>query len=213
MYLADEKPGRVLDVGCGNGERLARLRDLGWSVFGQDVDPRAVTVARDTFGLDVRLGPLDEVGFQEESFDFVILNHVIEHVHDPIKLLVGCRRLLKQGGRLILATPNAKSLGHKWFGANWMGLDPPRHVLIFSLDTLLIVAKRSGMSVRRAWTTSVNGHAFSDSSLLIGYNGYPHSFWFSLFRRLYRTFYLYYSNAIRVVEPTSGEECILELER
>src|SRR5215469_13430068 len=59
MYLGNVKPGKMLDVGCGNGVRLARLRSLGWDVFGQDVDPMAVAHAREAFGLKVHLGRLE----------------------------------------------------------------------------------------------------------------------------------------------------------
>lgn len=212
MFLAEEAPGRVLEVGCGSAARLAKLRDLGWQVFGQDVDPRAAAAARDIFQLDVHLGPLAEADFPEEFFDFLILNHVIEHVHDPVLLLVQCRRLLKKGGQLILVTPNSKSIGHRWFGVNWRGLEPPRHIFIFSPATLPVIAGRSGFSVLRSWTTSVNAHVFSDGSLLVRHEGSTFSFSFRMFRAIYRTAYLYCSSAATILKPNVGEECVLKLE-
>ena len=212
MFLAEEIPGKVLEVGCGSAARLAKLRDLGWAVFGQDVDPRAAAAARKIFQLDVHLGPLAEADFPEEFFDFLILNHVIEHVHDPVLLLVQCRRLLKKGGHLVLVTPNSKSIGHRWFGVNWRGLEPPRHIFIFSPATLSVIADRSGFSVSRSWTTSVNAHIISDGSLLVRHDGSSCSLRFRIFRALYRTAYLYGSSAATVLKPNAGEECVLELE-
>src|SRR5277367_3276934 len=65
MHSDEVKRGTLLDVGCGSGARLARLRSLGWDVYGQDVDPVAVGYARETLGLNVHLGPLDEASFGE----------------------------------------------------------------------------------------------------------------------------------------------------
>ena len=75
-------PGSVLDVGCGDGRRLVRLRELGWRVQGQDVDPRASEAAQRA-GITVHLGPLETL---QGEFDAVVMSHVIEHVHDPVSL-------------------------------------------------------------------------------------------------------------------------------
>lgn len=127
--------GCVLDVGCGDGDYLMVMRSLGWEVAGVDPDPRAVADARES-GLDVRLGTLSDGGFPSGHFDVVTLCHVIEHVHDPIQLLAECRRVLAPGGELIVMTPNLDSEGHRRFGADWLHLDPPRHLVIFTVESL-----------------------------------------------------------------------------
>ena len=102
-----------------------------------------------------------------ESFDAVVMNHVIEHVHDPVELLVEARRLLKQDGVLVLITPNAESQEHRIFGASWYSLDPPRHLHIFSPRSLSKLARLSGFSKHETWTTSVNSDYVAASSLKI----------------------------------------------
>jgi SAM-dependent methyltransferase len=87
-------------------------------------------------GLDVALGSLEQQCYPSEHFDAVTLSHVIEHVPDPVGTLVECARLLKKGGKLVIATPNNASLGHRLFGRNWRGLEPPRHLHIFSPQSL-----------------------------------------------------------------------------
>lgn len=125
-----QEGARLLDVGCGNGEFLARMSELGFSVYGQDLDGDAVRVATER-GLRVLHGPLRRDAF-DAPFDAITLNHVIEHVHDPKELLRTCRALLAPGGTLWLATPNAESRGFQRYGAHWVGLDVPRHLLVFS---------------------------------------------------------------------------------
>jgi predicted SAM-dependent methyltransferase len=109
------------------------MQALGWQTFGLEPDPRAVEAARKR-GLDVELGVLDESSFAPASFDAVTLNHVIEHLHDPVRTLRICRRILRPGGMLWLATPNLGSLGHARFGPAWRGLEPPRHLVLFTVE-------------------------------------------------------------------------------
>jgi len=130
-FLHATPRGRVLDVGCGDGEWLLTMRDLGWRVQGVDFDPNAVNAAQQ-LGLDVRCGNLAEQNYASNSFDAVTLNHVIEHVPDPTGLLKECLRVLKPQGQLFLATPNSDSFGHRLFKEYWRGLEPPRHLHVLS---------------------------------------------------------------------------------
>jgi 2-polyprenyl-3-methyl-5-hydroxy-6-metoxy-1,4-benzoquinol methylase len=146
MYLQAVKEGRVLDVGCGNGERLALLKQLGWTVKGIDIDRQAVEAARQK-GVDADCGELKVMPYPASSFDAVILSHVIEHVPQPVELLSECARVLKPGGRLVMLTPNAESLGLDFYGRCWRGLEPPRHLQIFSRPALERIVKEAGLSV------------------------------------------------------------------
>ena len=61
VYLDKTPPGRLLEVGCGNGKRLARMRALGWDVMGQEIDPVAAEHVRNVKGIPVHLGPLETI--------------------------------------------------------------------------------------------------------------------------------------------------------
>jgi SAM-dependent methyltransferase len=144
-YLNNLADGaRVLDVGCGSGADLARLRDLGWSTEGLEFDHRAAEAAR-LRGLHVREGELSAQRYPSQTFDAVILSHVIEHVHDPVDLLSECSRILRPGGKVVILTPNADSLGHRYFGKHWRGLEVPRHLMIFTSGALGAVVTRAGL--------------------------------------------------------------------
>jgi 2-polyprenyl-3-methyl-5-hydroxy-6-metoxy-1,4-benzoquinol methylase len=127
--------GRLLDVGCGSGEWLGEMRQRGWTVEGVDFDESAVKLAREA-GLKVESGSLEEQHYPDDSFDAVTLNHVIEHVPDPVRTLAECARILKPAGKLVLFTPNSASLGHRLFKDSWRGLEPPRHLHIFSTKSM-----------------------------------------------------------------------------
>ena len=147
MYLRPVPGGELLDVGCGGGAQLVHMRELGWRVVGVDPDERAVEMATRQHGLDVRRGTLEEQRFPSDRFDAITLSHVIEHVHDPTGLLRECGRLLKRSGRLVVVTPNEASLGHRRLGESWIGLQPPRHLYLFSCTTLGRLAERAGLSL------------------------------------------------------------------
>jgi SAM-dependent methyltransferase len=136
--------GRLLDVGCGSGEWLSLMKNQGWRVEGVDFDANAVRVARER-GLDVHCGSLDEQRFPDDTFNAVTLNHVIEHIPDPLGTLTECARILKPGGRLILFTPNVSSLSHRVFKQHWRGLEPPRHLHLFSPQSMISLLKRASL--------------------------------------------------------------------
>lgn len=137
---------RLLDVGCGDGTFVEFAVAAGWAAIGIDPDPKAVALARSK-GLDVRLADAHALPFPASSFDHVTASHVIEHVHHPLTLLRECRRVLAPGGRLWLETPNIGSIGHAVFKRAWRGLEPPRHLLIFSRMALCGLLRKAGFEV------------------------------------------------------------------
>jgi SAM-dependent methyltransferase len=144
-YLPIGNRGRLLDLGCGGGELLRTMGQFGWNAVGVEPDPAAAFAARRK-GCEVRIGALHEQKFSEASFDAVVMSHVIEHVHHPLELLKEVRRILKRGRRLVIATPNAGSLGHRMLGSKWPFLDPPRHLQVFTPHALKSLVLTAGFS-------------------------------------------------------------------
>jgi SAM-dependent methyltransferase len=137
-------PGRLLDVGAGDGAFVARMRAEGWEAEGVEPDPGAVERARIEHGVSLRVGTIDDVP-AGERFDAVTLNNVIEHTLDPIAVLRQCWEQLEPNGRLVVLTPNIDSLGQRSFRDRWRGLEPPRHLYLFSATSLLEIARRAGV--------------------------------------------------------------------
>ena len=133
----------LLDVGFGNGAFLEIAKSAGWTVAGVDPDSISVESAMNR-GLDVRHGGIEAYADMPESFDVVTMSHVIEHVHDPYTTLQLSYRLLKPGGFLWLSTPNIRSYGHEYYGRNWRGLEPPRHLVLFNWPAMVKLIQKAG---------------------------------------------------------------------
>ena len=145
---------RVLEVGCGAGTRLQQLKSMGHEVTGQDlVAAAAATAAR--HGVHVHVGDLETLGLPQGSFDVVALHHVLEHVPDPVATLRACHGLLRPGGHLVSVHPNAASRLHRRFGKDWVGLDAPRHLHVFSPASSLAAARKAGFEKATVATTTV----------------------------------------------------------
>jgi len=99
-----QSPGAasLLEVGCGRGFLLARLRERGYVARGLEADEAASRFARERLGLDVRQALLEERPFADASFDVVISLREAERAWDPADLLGRARSLLKPGGLLVL---------------------------------------------------------------------------------------------------------------
>lgn len=170
MYIKANEKGRLLDVGCGNGRFLAQMRQFGWQVKGVEPDHKAAKLAREYYELEVFEGTLEKASFPDESFDVITMNHVIEHVMDPMQTLVECKRILKAEGKLVVVTSNIQSLGRHLFGKNWRGWEIPRHLFLFSSQSLKALCERAGFKVQRLWTSSKIAPFMWTESLLIHRN-------------------------------------------
>lgn len=171
MKLNGQRKGKLLDVGCGSGHFLAKMRELGWEVAGVEPAGQAVKVAKERFGLSVYEGTLEEVNFPDDTFDAITMHQVIEHVWDPMGTLQECRRVLKSSGRLVIVTPNIKSLGDRLFREAWRGLEVPRHLYLFSPCTLRVCAEQAGLQVKHLYTTARSARWIWAASRLIHRNG------------------------------------------
>ncbi len=159
MYLHDQPPGRLLDVGCGGGRYLRRMKARGWQVEGIDFDPQAAARVQRKYGITIHVGDLREVSLQPASLDAIVMSHAIEHVIDPVSLLQRCRQLLKPGGLLSIVTPNARGAACRHYGRYWRGLEVPRHVQVFSLQGLRACLMRAGfeVSASRSFSSDAEG--------------------------------------------------------
>ncbi len=137
------KNGKILDIGCGNGKYLSKMKNLGWQAFGVEFNPVAVKACQKN-NLDVFQGELKNAPFEQNEMDLVTARHVIEHIPDVDSFFSDVNKVLKPGGFFHLRTPNTNALGRNYFGTNWYANDAPRHLILFSPENLTQKAEQHG---------------------------------------------------------------------
>lgn len=149
LARAPRASGRVLDIGCSTGAFLeAMRRQPGWEAYGVEVNVEVARYAREVIGLDVFAGTLDEAQYPDAFFDIVTLWDVLEHLHGPRETLAEVARIVKPGGLLVASIPNPSCPEARLFAEYWAGWDAPRHLYIFTCQTLSQVLNQVGFEVR-----------------------------------------------------------------
>jgi 2-polyprenyl-3-methyl-5-hydroxy-6-metoxy-1,4-benzoquinol methylase len=146
-------PGRLLDVGCGEGSFLREAKKAGWNVSGTEFSAAGAEMARMN-EVTVFTGELWEARLPSEGFDVATCWHVIEHVADPRRLLLEMQRILVPGGLLVLATPNLHDrlfrLAYLLARRQQLRLYEPQerevHLFMYSADTLRRLVASTGFT-------------------------------------------------------------------
>jgi SAM-dependent methyltransferase len=150
------RPGRILEVGCGNGNLLRFLQRLGYDVEGTEWSAESAHRIPPEWNIPVQVGDLADLPLPENQYAAVILWHVLEHLPRPQLALAKIHRLLKQDGVVLLAVPNHDSRQSHRFGAHWFHLDPPRHLHGFRLASLRRLLAVTGYQIIRSGTFSAD---------------------------------------------------------
>jgi 2-polyprenyl-3-methyl-5-hydroxy-6-metoxy-1,4-benzoquinol methylase len=138
---------RVLDVGCGGGKMIARMR-LGGFASVAGIDPFLAETVRYPSGLTLRkmnIQNLAEAG--GERYDFIMFHHSFEHMDPPLEVLQAATSLLADGGSLLIRIPVADSEAFAQYRQDWFQLDAPRHLYLHSRDSLSQLAKAVGLRI------------------------------------------------------------------
>ncbi|RME80170.1 MAG: methyltransferase domain-containing protein [Caldilineae bacterium] len=154
-------PGKLLDVGCAAGAYGAALQRLGWQVVGIEPNARAASLAR-AAGLEVWQNAVEETDLPAGAFDAITLWHVLEHLDRPVAVLQRLRPALREGGLLLLETPNREGLGALLAGSYWFHLDLPRHRYHFTPTALVKTLTLAGYRLLRLQHIP-NPHGFAGS--------------------------------------------------
>ena len=102
--------GVLLDIGAGRGEILRVAKQSGWTAVGVEPSAGFADFAAKNSGAEIRREPVEQCGFDEESFDAVFLSAVLEHLYNPGETIRDVARVLRSGGALFLDVPNEEGL-------------------------------------------------------------------------------------------------------
>jgi SAM-dependent methyltransferase len=139
-------PVKVLDVGCGSGDRLDVFRSMGFETYGVETSDSA-DYARDHLKLKVLRGDLFSAHFPDRFFDIVTLYNVLEHTHNPLRVCEEVWRILKEDGFLAIQIPNTDSFQYKIFKKRWAAFDVPRDLYYFGTKTISSLLKKAGFNL------------------------------------------------------------------
>ena len=106
--LKEERPGKILDVGCGDGDFSKAAKDLGFNVIAADLDD-----GRFKFNGHIEFRKLnlnEALPFANNYFDYVVAMEIIEHLDNLTFFVEELSRIMMHSGTLILSTPNILNL-------------------------------------------------------------------------------------------------------
>ena len=134
---------KILDVGCGKGELICRLYNMGFeNVSGTDEYlPEEIN-----YGHDVKVVKKDLSEIQSNTYDFVMMHHVLEHMFFPEEELKECYRILKNKSFLMVRIP-VKGFAWEKYKQDWVQLDAPRHFFIHTIKSMELLAAKAGFKM------------------------------------------------------------------
>lgn len=139
---------KILDIGCATGSFLEYMHSKGWFCYGVEPGDPVFKIASKNKNLKIFHGELLDAHFPLNFFDVIHLNNVIEHTQNPLEVLEECHRILKQGGLLILGTPDYGSIPRLLWGKAWRDFTAI-HLCLFSKKMLRRTLRHTGFKVEK----------------------------------------------------------------
>jgi 2-polyprenyl-3-methyl-5-hydroxy-6-metoxy-1,4-benzoquinol methylase len=150
---------RILDVGCGTGWFLELCKENGMECYGQELGRELAAFTRARLGVEVFDVPIDEIPDRDGYFDVIVMFDLIEHLRRPVDFIRSLKVKLRQGGIILVFTPNFNSFGMQKLKRNSSLLFPTDHLCLFTEKTVARLAELVDMRV--SWM-SFNGIDMGD---------------------------------------------------
>jgi len=139
--------GKLLEIGCSTGISLKVAKDMGWEVYGLDINKSAVDIARKFLNTDtIKTGELKKDMFPDNFFSVVLMFDVLEHIPEPNKYIKIINEKLKKNGFLLIITPNIFSLSGKILKNKWYHLFP-EHLCLYSKKSIKFLLEKYGFKI------------------------------------------------------------------
>lgn len=134
---------KILDVGCGKGILLYKMKQSGFSnVLG--VDPFIKETIQYKNSLKIIKGDLSDI---KEKFDLIMFNHSLEHMRNQFEIIKQAHMLLNNKKYLLIRIPVCDSFAFKHYKENWCSLDAPRHLFLHTKKSIQLLADKSGFQI------------------------------------------------------------------
>ena len=147
-----KRGARLLEIGSGMGHLVGQLEN-SFETYGMDLNHWAVKQSRSVIKTtQLQTASAQELPFRDDSFNVVIIKHIVEHLPDPQKAIQEIGRVIEPGGTLILATPNLDSLLKPWKGEKWIGYQDPTHISLKRPVEWLSFIKEAGFELVKVFS-------------------------------------------------------------
>lgn len=161
------KDSKVLDVGCGSGELLCRLKEHGMkNLYG--IDPYVEKEIRYKNGVVIYKMSLEDSASIIGKMDLIMFNHSFEHMLESVKVLSFCRQILQDGGRVLIRVPTTSSEAWRIYRENWAGIMAPFHFILHSRKSLTMVAVQAGFQVETTMNESNEFQFWASEQIRLG---------------------------------------------
>jgi 2-polyprenyl-3-methyl-5-hydroxy-6-metoxy-1,4-benzoquinol methylase len=150
-YLTNKK--KVLEIGSGGGEFSYLLTTKGFDVSGIEPNEGYGNYSKEQYGLNVQIGFAQNLEFTAETFDFITMSHVLEHVDNPTTMLEKLRTWLKPNGILALEVPNVEAVCQ-----SPKSTFHTAHLFNFNVKTLSLLAEKTGYLVVQTLLSNDGGN-------------------------------------------------------
>ncbi len=161
-FINSLKPGKILDVGCGLGYLLSGINNQ-WDKYGVEISNFCYKYAK-RWG-KIYIGDLSESNYKNNYFDVIVLHHVIEHIDDPIKIILKIKNILNKNGYFIIGTPDFDSGCARLFKNNYRLLKDSTHISLFSNDSMHRFLRDYGFKIKYVDYPYFNTRYFTKNNL------------------------------------------------
>ncbi len=142
-YLKAVTPNEILDVGCGAGTFLEKMR-VAHAARVTGVDFKDFNGADGFDHIEFHCGVLCEQELRFGRFDLVTMWHFLEHDYDPLSTLGAARTLMKDDAYLVIEVPRLDSVTFRLYRERWPGLQAPQHTALYDKQSLLRIVEQAG---------------------------------------------------------------------
>lgn len=150
-----KKSGRLLDIGCGNGNFILFMQKFGYDVCGVELNPEAQKFTCGKLKDRIFYNELKECNFQAKTFDIITMMQTLEHVYNLSEIFNEIKRVLKDDGILYISVPNTDFFESRLFGPYYYNLEVPRHLYFFTKKSIKNLMLKNNFMVKRFFRNSI----------------------------------------------------------